>query len=325
MAREGGMTMSLNMSDNVEAYLGERKTLGFRDGGPNDVMLRSFARFADNSGHEGSLTIDLVIDWAKGQARIAEPRSWARRLDILRPFAGYLMRGDPATRFPPTPIFGKSHRRLTPHIYTEQEIAALLTKAGQLAPADGLRPATYETLFGIIAATGLRISEAINLRCADVDLDASCLTVRMTKYCKSRHVPLHISVTDALIDYLRRRDRFLGRHPDDPFFVADPRRKLKKRNVHWTFQRIRDDLGLIPRGNHPAVRIHDLRHSFICRRVQQWLAQGADIDNAIAALSTYVGHAKVSDTYWYLTGIPDLMAVAGARFEDFALEGVHHV
>ena len=114
------------------------------------------------------------------------------------------------------------------------------------------------------------------------------------------------------------RDRFLPREQDDAFFVSTPTRSLKSRAVHWTFQKLRNEAGIVARGAYPDVRIHDLRHTFICRRIQRWQAEGADIDNAIAALSTYVGHAKVSDTYWYLTGIPDLMAAAGDRFEDFA-------
>jgi integrase/recombinase XerD len=249
------------MLDRVEAYLGERKMLGFRDGGPNDVLLRSFARYVDGSGHKGSLTIDLVIAWVKGQARVAEPRSWARRLDILRPFAKYLRRHDPTARFPQTSIFGKSRCRRTPHIYTEEEIIALLTATRRLAPVGGLRPAAYEALLGLIAATGLRISEAINLRCDDVDIDAGYLTVRMTKFCKSRHVPFHRTVAVALSDYLAVRDRFRARRPEDLFFVADPNRTLNTQCVHWTFRRIREELGLAPRGNHPAVRIHDLRHN----------------------------------------------------------------
>lgn len=306
------------MATHVEAFLVERQALGFRTTGPSASQLRSFARFFDGAGHAGSLTTDLVIEWAKGYAQTDGPRAWARRLDALRPFATYLSRVDPATEFPPPRIFGKSQRRATPHIYTEEEVMALLAAARHLEPMGGLRPAAYETLFGLIAATGLRVSEAIKLRCADVDLGSQCLTVRMTKFCKSRHVPFHSTVASALTDYLTVRDRFLSRVADEPFFVSTPERSLKSRAVHWTFQRLRSTAGIIARGAYPEVRIHDFRHTFVCRCIQRWQADGADIDNAIAALSTYVGHAKISDTYWYLTGIPDLMATAASRFEDFA-------
>lgn len=316
--------MTTTMTAQVEAYLTERTALGFRGAGPNASQLRSFARFFDGSGHQGSLTSGLAIEWAKGLARSCEPRAWARRLDTLRPFAAYLLREDPETEFPQTPIFGKSHRRATPHIYTEDEISALLAAARRLDPEGGLRPAAFEAFYGLIAATGLRVSEAIKLRCGDIDLGTRCLTVRMTKFSKSRHVPFHATVADALADYLGMRDRFLPRMADDAFFVSTPSRSLKKRAVHWTFQKLRNEVGIIARGAYRDVRIHDLRHTFICRRIQRWQAEGADIDNAITALSTYVGHAKVSDTYWYLTGIPDLMAIAGNRFEDFAFGEVGH-
>jgi site-specific recombinase XerD len=310
--------MTTIMATHVEAFLTERQALGFRTTGPNASQLRSFARFFDGTDHNGALTTDLVIEWAKAHARTDGPRAWARRLDTLRPFAAYLLREDPATEFPQTQIFGKSHRRATPHIYNEEEVLALLGAARHLAPAGGLRPAAYEAFFGLIAATGLRVSEAIKLRCTDVDIGSRCLTVRMTKFTKSRHVPFHSTTASALGDYLAVRDRFLSRVAEEPFFVATPERSLQSRAVHWTFQKLRGEAGVVARGAYPEVRIHDFRHTFICRRIQRWQADGADIDNAIAALSTYVGHAKISDTYWYLTGIPDLMATAGNRFEDFA-------
>lgn len=305
------------MLSRVDAYLVERRSLGF-ELRIAATMLHAFARFADESGHAGPLTTKLVIDWTKGQSRNATPFSWARRLEILRPFAKYLGRIDPDTEFPVTHIFGKAHRRITPHIYTDDEIVNLLTAASLLQPTGTLRPATYEALFGLIAATGLRISEALNLRYGDVDMVNQCLTIRMTKFKKSRYVPFHSTVTDALRRYLAIRDRYAARDADTSFFLSASGKPPSDRQVHWVFQHLRQDIGLIPRGGHGAVRIHDLRHTFICRRVQRWQAEGADIDNAIAALSTYVGHVKISDTYWYLTGIPDLMAVAGKRFEDFA-------
>lgn len=312
------------MATHVEAFLAERQSLGFCTTGPSASQLRSFAQFCDGSGHTGALTTNIAIEWAKGQAHTDGPRAWARRLDILRSFATYLSRVDPDTEFPQTRIFGKSQRRATPHIYTEEEVMALLAAARHLEPMDGLRPAAYEAFYGLIAATGLRVSEAVKLRCADVDLASQCLTVRMTKFSKSRHVPFHSTTANALTDYLAVRDRFLPRVTEEPFFVSTPERSLKSRAAHWTFQKLRKEAGIVARGAYPEVRIHDFRHTFICRCIQRWQADGADIDNAIAALSTYVGHAKISDTYWYLTGIPDLMATAGTRFEDFAFGEIGH-
>lgn len=317
------MKQNPTMLSQAMAYVAERQLLGF-DLTIAATQLYSFARFADKMGHIGSLTTKLVIDWTKGQSRKEVPFSWARRLEVLRPFAKYLSRLDPNTEFPETLIFGKAHRRITPHIYTNDEIIDLLAAANRLEPVGTLRPATYETLFGLIAATGLRISEALKLCLGDVDMAGHCLTIRMTKFKKSRYVPFHATVAGELKRYLAIRDRYATRDATASFFLVASGKSPSMRQVHWVFQRLRQDAGLIPRGGHNAVRIHDLRHTFICRRVQSWQIDGADIDNAIAALSTYVGHVKISDTYWYLTGTPDLMAVAGKQFEGFATKETPH-
>jgi integrase/recombinase XerD len=318
------MAIKTTMAEHVESYLVERSMLGFSITGPNTGLLRSFASFADGQGC-GTLTSDLAISWAKDRSRSNHPFTWAGRLVVLKPFAAYMKRLEPATEFPATPIFGKSRRRLTPHIYTADEILDLLAAARALKPQGELRSATFETLIGLIAATGLRISEAINLRCCDVDIKAWRATVCMTKFHKSRYVPFHQSVAEALGAYLCVRGRFVRREEVQAFFTVAGGQRLNKRTVHNVFQRLRAAAGITPRGSYPHVRIHDLRHTFICRRLERWQADGCDIDNAIAALSTYVGHVKVSDTYWYMTGIPHLMATAGSRFEGFAFGENGHV
>ncbi len=319
------MTAARTMLSLAEGYLAERRALGIDLRIPGD-QITAFARFVDAAGHTGPLTTRIILDWVQGQAKHAKPFSWARRLDVLRPFARYLTRLDPATEFPQTAIFGRSHRRLAPHIYSQQEICDLLAGARRLAPQGGLRPATYETIFGLIAATGLRLSEALHLRCGDVDLDQGVITVRNTKFRKSRHVPVHPTVAAALNRYMAVRARHGATDRDTLLFLSSSGGLLPKRTIHGVFQKLRAELGWTARGAYAQARIHDLRHTFICRRVQLWHEHGADIDNAMAALSTYVGHAKVSDTYWYLTGIPDLMAVTGKRFELFAaaVGGDHH-
>jgi integrase len=311
------MTRPRTMLALAEEYLAERRGLGFDLAIPGTQVM-AFARFIDESGHTGPLTTRAVLDWVQGKARKATPLTWARRLEVLRPFARYLLRLDPATEFPGPAIFGRSHRRLAPHIYAEQEIADLLAAARRLPPGGTLRPATYETIFGLIAATGLRLSEALDLLCGDIDLDQALLTIRETKFRKSRHVPLHPTVVAALRRYLQVRAGYGSISATAFLFLSSSGGRLPKRTVHSVFEKLRRELGWAARGAYGEPRIHDLRHTFICRRVQLWHDRGTDIDNAVAALSTYVGHAKVSDTYWYLTGIPELMAVAGQRFERFA-------
>jgi len=311
------MTRQHSMQSLVQQYLSERRSLGFALIVPG-TQLMSFARFADRVGHRGPLTRQIMIDWAQGQTKRATYLTWARRLQRIIPFARYRAQFDPDTEIPEAGTFGPSTRRLTPHIYTEEEIAELLAAASRLPPCGTLRPATYSTLFGLIAATGLRISEALHLQCIDVDLANGTLTVRETKFSKSRLVPLHPTVTKRLTQYASLCEQYIPTSPERRFFTLASGLGLVNRTVHHVFERLRKQLGWTARGGHAMPRIHDLRHTFICRRVKLWHEQSADIDNAMVALSTYVGHAKVSDTYWYLTGVPELMAVAGRRFELFA-------
>ncbi|MGT2509119.1 hypothetical protein [Cupriavidus basilensis] len=165
----------------VERYLKQRRRLGFELGITGQQLMR-FARYADARGHQGPLTLDLQLGWAREHVKRTGPVTWARRLEVVRPFAAYYRQFHPDTEIPDLHTFGPGHRRLAPHIYTGQEVCDLLEQAGRLPPLDGVRPATYRTLFGLIASVGLRLSEALNLRDGDVDLRRACLTVRHTKF-----------------------------------------------------------------------------------------------------------------------------------------------
>lgn len=313
------MKQAPTMISLVEEYLAARRRMGFALEIAGEQLL-GFARFADEDGHRGPVTADLTVRWAQS-SRQATPLTWARRLEVLRPFTRYRSQFDAATEIVPRSFFGPAHRRLVPHIYEEEEIVALLKATDNLLPAGGLRPLTYRTLFGLLAATGLRISEALHLKPQDVDLGHNMLTVRQTKFRKSRLMPLHSTTVGALTDYAAARQRKLGGLSVEAFFVSDRGKPLADRTVHCTFERLRAHLGWLARGGHAAPRIHDLRHSFICHGLLRSYRQHQPIDNVIDALSTYVGHAKVSDTYWYVTATPELMAVAAQRFSQFAEGG----
>ena len=304
------MNRSHTMQAAVQRYLEERHRLGFALKSVGTELMR-FARFADSRGHQGPLTLDLQWDWAREHVARTGTVTAARRLEVVRPFAAQYRQFEPAIEVPPPFILGRGHRRLAPHIYTGQEIGDLLDISGRMTPPGGLRPWTYKTLFGLIAATGLRISEALKLQVTDVDLPAATLTVRQTKFHKSRCLPLHASVVQALSDYFHARQRFVGC-------------ALPLSGVHHVFAQLRDQLGWRARGEHARPRIHDLRHTMVVRRVQLWHESGASIEHAMFWLCTYLGHAKISDTYWYLTGTPELMELVGARFERFALQGAGH-
>lgn len=305
----------------AQAYLAERRCLGF-DLKISGHVLMNFARFADALGHRGPITEDLTLTWAHSTPS-ERAITWARRIEVIRPFAKYLRRFYPDTVVPRRDLCGRAHRRLAPHIYTEQELGELLTASVAMLPVGSIRPLTYEALFGLIAATGLRISEAVNLSRDDVNLAEGTLTVRETKFHKSRVIPMHPTVTLAMKRYATRRALVVAAEPCVSFFVNLDGRKLQARTVHWVFGRLREQLGWTSRGDHALPRIHDLRHTFVCRCILKWYRDGVNVDNRMIALSTYLGHVKPSDTYWYLTAVPDLMEIVSQKFARFA-EGERH-
>ncbi len=316
------MSARTDLQARVDDYLAERRRLGFELHNTGLALAR-FAHYVDRLGHQGPLSVKVMADWARHDKwQRDDPQTWARRIKLLRPFARYLRQFEPRTEVPDESVFGPVPGRVAPHIYREEEIVDLLAAARRLQPQGGLRPATFETLFGLIASAGLRVSEALDLLDTDVDLKSGALTVRQTKFAKSRLLPLHPSTVNALERYRRQRTRHVRTTAGTPFFVGTRGQRLGHalgdRQVHRVFIELRERLGWVNRGAHDGPRIHDLRHSFAVRRVMLWQVLGADIDQAMLALSTYMGHAKISNTYWYLTGVPELMALAGTKFERFA-------
>lgn len=305
-----------NMQARVEAYLHARRVLGYALRIEGEQLYR-FAHFAEQQGHHGPLSLDLAVAWANATQSKSNIGP-ARRLEPLRPFAKYCALFEPETEIPPSHLLGPAHRRITPHIYSEQEISDLLDATQLLRPTDGLRPATMRCLLGLLAATGLRVSEALHLHRTEVDLDQGLLTLNKTKFRKSRYVPLHPTTREALAEYASVRDRYVPLSRDNTFFLFDNGRKVNYAQAHYAFVQIRAQLGWDdpPDGHRP--RLYDLRHTFACRRLLSWYAEGVDVHWAIPHLATYLGHCKVSDTYWYLTGIPALLAVAADRFEQLS-------
>lgn len=300
----------------VDEYLAARRGLGFDADTPR-WLLTSFARYADRVGHRGPITTDLAVQWALA-SRSGDPVRATRRLSALRPFARYCAVFDPATEIPPVTLLGRLPRRKPPHIYSDAEIAALLRQASLLRPRRGLRPQTYVALFSLLVSTGLRLSEACRLMPNDVDLAEGVLTVRSSKFRKSRLVPLHATTTQALTRYAADRDACRATLRSGGFFQTDRASALTRATVEKTFSRIRQRLAWTAEGRARRPRIHDLRHTFAVRRLLCWAKGGTDVDHQILALATYLGHAKVSDTYWYLSAVPELMAFTAQRFEGFA-------
>lgn len=311
------MTRAISMSDKVERYLQLRRGLGFQlrvEG----RQLQQFAAFVDAAGHCGPLTTELAVQWARLPAA-GDHLYWARRLEVVRCFARHLSVTEPETELPPRGLLGPAHRRTTPYVYTNAEVASLIAAAGQLGTSRGLRPQTYATLIGSLACTGLRISEALRLTRGDVDLDHGTLKIRETKFRKTRLVPVHPTAVVVLTDYATARDRLMRAELCDRFFVSDQGQPLPYFPVRTVFRRLCEALQITGTGRR-RPRLHDLRHTFACRCVERWYDAGIDLNRSVASLSVYLGHAKVSDTYWYLTATPDLLARAASRFEALALE-----
>lgn len=310
------MSARVSWMGRVEAYVAYRRQHGFALT-IDAAQLRSFARFADEIGTQGHFTVALAVAWAQTSQRKTS-FTWARRIEILQGFARFCRREDPATEIPPQGLFGSAHRRLVPHIYTPAELRALLRATYGIEPIDGLRPAMCHCVLGLLAATGLRIGEALSLTTADVDLDCGVLHIREAKFHQQRLVPLHPTVTESLSAYAQRRDQRVPRPCCDRFFLRDNGNHVSQRSMLYALQTLCKQLGWQPRGDYRRHRLHDLRHTFIVNSLLRFYKQGVDIDSTILTLSTYVGHAKVSDTYWYITGVPELMAIAAERFHVYA-------
>jgi integrase len=294
----------------LKRYLTMRKGLGYR----YEHQTRRLADFVVfmKKRKATTITTKLAMEWAT----LPPDRhaSWAIRLADVRGFARHVANFDPRTEVPPVGIL-PGWKRAKPYVYSDAEIDALLTAALALPPEDGLRRWTCHTLFGLIAVTGIRISEALGLQRDDVDLDTRVLTVRLTKFGKSRLVPLHPTTCAALRHYADRRDASLGSRCASTFFVTERGGRLQHHHVHRVFWRLSREIGLRRRGDRTGPRVHDFRHRFAIRTLLDWYRDGKDVEQQLPVLSTYLGHAYVRDTYWYLSACPELMQEAARRLD----------
>lgn len=292
------------LRDAVDKYLEIRRALGFKLQRPA-ALLPDFVRYLE-AQHAAFITVRLALDWAR-QPSDAHQAWWGERLSIVRGFARHLQAEDSRHQVPPVDLIPRRSRRAVPVLFSASEIAALLRAARRLkAP---LRAATHETLFGLLATTGMRIGEAIRLDRDDIDWKQSLLVVRKSKFDKSREVVLHPSVMTALRRYAKVRDDCVPRPRSPAFFVSLSGTRLIYNNAHRTFRQIGRVAGI------RTGRPHDLRHSFAVATLLRWYRKGVDVDAWMPRLSTYLGHAAPESTYWYLTAAPELMAIARRKLE----------
>lgn len=293
--------------DAVTAYVALRRAAGFAFQSEG-LLLQSFARFA---AAESYVRASVAIDWA-GLARSTAQR--ARRLGIVRRFAHYLRAEDVRHEIPPA-VFGAEKRsRPAPYILSQDQIRQLVAAASRCGYRT-LRRETYATLFALLASTGLRASEAIRLRLEDITPDG--LVIRCSKFRKSRLVPLHDTARAGLERYLQRRCRYAPAEPH--VFVSLRRKPLLLADVEVAFRTAARASGLAGRPGRARPTPHCLRHTFAVRALQACPAARDAITQHMLALSTYLGHAKVADTYWYLEAVPELMTDIAERCERFVM------
>ena len=291
-------------------YLAVRRSLGFkltRDG----LLLRQFVAFCEQTG-ANRITSEVALAWVTSPAK-ASPSWLNMRLSMVRGFACWLQASHPSTEVPPRgwlpPV-----RRTTPYLYSEADIVALMAAAQRARWP--LSAATYETLVGLLAVTGLRIGEAIRLDRADVSLVDGLLTIRESKFGKTRQVPIHPSTVENLRSYLRRRST-LSPAPSEPaLFVHPAGNRINYEAVQGMFRSLVQRNGLTPRSERCRPTIHGLRHTFAVNTLVGWYRDGVDIQARLPVLSTWLGHADPKWTYWYLSATPELLTLAAQRLED---------
>lgn len=293
----------------VADYLAVRRSLGFKLEDA-DRLLCGFVTYL-NDNDVPTITSEAALAWATAPAG-AQPHWWARRLGVIRQFAIYLHAFDPAVEIPPAGVLPQGSKRAQPFIYSQTDIAALLHAAGKLRP---MTAATYTTLIGLLAVTGMRVGEAIRLDQTDLDHRRGLLTVWFGKFGKSRQLPLHPTTIDALQTYLRTRDHHIREPRSAALLVSTAGTRLLYSNVHLAFQKLTRTAQIAPRSAACRPRLHDLRHTFAVNTLIGWQRAGLDIQPRLPWLSTYLGHIAPSSTYWYLTATPELLASAADRLE----------
>jgi len=291
-------------------YLRLRRSLGYKLR-RSEKLLNQFLNHLE-AARVKTITTQHALAWACQP--IGCNNNWrSQRLSIVRGFASYLQSIDVAVEVPPRELLPARPRRASPYLYSEQEFASLIEAAKTLSSP--LRVATYQTLIGLLAVTGLRVGEAINLDRDDFDAKQGLLLIRHAKFNKTREIPLHQSTVAVLSRYLARPDRQRLRTKSAPLLISPAGTRLLYCNVHWTFQRLVRRVGLAPRTGSCRPRIHDTRHSFAVQTLIDAYRDGADAQHRLTLLSTYLGHSDPARTYWYLSASPELLGRAAERLE----------
>ena len=302
------------LRDRLDEYLAMRRALGFQ---LNDVerQVGLFCSWLEAGGQTQTFTIDEAVTWARLNPD-AHPSWWATRLSLVRRFAAYLNANGVDVPVIPSGLLPARKPRAVPFIYSQEDLDALLAACDQLF-SDERIAATLRTVIGLLAATGLRIGEALNLRVDDIDTDNDVLVIQAAKSAE-RLVPIHPTTTAALTQYLALPARAAtDPDPHGPVFVTSNGTGYVYVTFQGMFKRVREAAGLAPRGR-ARPRLHDLRHTFATAHMTVAYTRGGNPDRVLSLLATWLGHSDAAHTYWYLTATGELMTRAARRLESDA-------
>jgi integrase len=292
-------------------YLKLRRQLGYKLETAG-YLLRNFVSFAEQQGAD-FITTKLAVRWAaKSDVKLLQR---GVRLGMVRRFAEYVSAQDARTEVPAQKLLPCHFVRRDPFHYSDEQVMQLIAGAWQIAPSDKIKGPTLGTVFGLLAVTGMRVSEALALECGDADLDHALLTLRMTKGNKARLIPLHSSTVVALQRYASIRDEVYPKRETTSFFVWEGGGRLIYDSVNRWFLLVACQAGLRQPGDRRGPRVHDLRHYFAIRTLLNWYRSNADVEARLPELATYLGHVHVRDSYWYLSAVPELLKLATLRWE----------
>jgi integrase/recombinase XerD len=298
------------LGEAVKEYLALRRALGYKLEA-HGRLLPQFVEFLEQR-QASVITTELALGWATEPAG-GSVLWWHQRLAVVAGLARYLQASDPCHEVPAIDLLPAKFSRAVPYLYSEAEIEALMHAArGIRSP---LKAATYQTLIGLLAVTGMRIGEAIALDRSDVELPEGRLTVRHAKNGRSREVALHRTTVTALDAYARVRDELCPRPKNPSFLISNAGTRLHKGTIWHEFDRLRRACGLDRETLGRQARMHDIRHSFVLRTLLGWYREERDVEAQLPLLATFLGHVHPSDTYWYFEGAPELLALAAERLE----------
>jgi site-specific recombinase XerD len=301
------------LSQTADDYLRLRRALGHKLADAGRLLPRLVA-YLESKNLE-TITIEAAMAWAQQPDAAPTSTVWVSRMAVARGFARHLAGRDSRTEVPPVGILPSRRHRRVPYIYSATEIASLMAQA-HLTIRSEFRAATLETLFGLLAATGMRVGEAIRLDNADLDWADRLAVVRSSKFGKSREVPLQASTVAAMATYARRRDQLQLLRKAPSFFVSIIGTRLLYADILITFRQLAEAAGIGAQSS-VSLHIHDLRHSFAVHTLVDWYRNGEDVQARLPSLATYLGHVEPRSTYWYLSGAPELLGLAAGRLDAF--------